>query len=156
VARAATVCGLCEGLALTTATADWTTYETIGGLHPVGGNQLEFRAGQLVRAIQNRHWLVIDELNRSNFHRAFGQLFTILSGQTVELPYTHPRSGKAVVLRVEVDELPPEGPEIVVIPRSWRLIATMNVFDKSLLFEMSFALMRRFAFVEIPAPEDTI
>jgi hypothetical protein len=28
----------------------------------------------------------------------------------------------------------------------------MNVFDKSLLFEMSFALMRRFAFVEVPSP----
>jgi hypothetical protein len=28
----------------------------------------------------------------------------------------------------------------------------MNVFDKSLLFEMSFALMRRFAFIEVPAP----
>jgi hypothetical protein len=28
----------------------------------------------------------------------------------------------------------------------------MNVFDKSLLFEMSFALMRRFAFIEVPSP----
>jgi len=156
VARAAKGCGLCEGSTLTTATADWTTYETIGGLHPVGGNQLEFRPGQLVQAIQNRHWLVIDELNRSNFDRAFGQLFTILSGQTVELPYTHPGSGKAVMLRIEVDERPPEDPEIVVIPQSWRLIATMNVFDKSLLFQMSFALMRRFAFIEVPAPADTI
>ncbi|HYO01684.1 MAG TPA: hypothetical protein VET27_07230 [Mycobacterium sp.] len=32
----------------------------------------------------------------------------------------------------------------------------MNVFDKSLLFEMSFALMRRFAFIEVPAPADAI
>ena len=28
----------------------------------------------------------------------------------------------------------------------------MNVFDKFLLFEMSYALMRRFAFIEVPAP----
>jgi hypothetical protein len=28
----------------------------------------------------------------------------------------------------------------------------MNVFDKSLLFEMSFALMRRFAFIEVASP----
>ena len=28
----------------------------------------------------------------------------------------------------------------------------MNVFDKSLLFEMSFALMRRFASIEVPSP----
>jgi len=30
----------------------------------------------------------------------------------------------------------------------------MNVFDKSLLFEMSYALMRRFAFIEVPSPSD--
>src|SRR5207248_1273024 len=34
--------------------------------------------------------------------------------------------------------------------------ATMNVFDKSLLFEMSFALMRRFAFIEVPSPPDPV
>jgi hypothetical protein len=28
----------------------------------------------------------------------------------------------------------------------------MNVFDKALLFEMSYALMRRFAFIEVPCP----
>ena len=30
----------------------------------------------------------------------------------------------------------------------------MNVFDKNLLFEMSYALMRRFAFVEVTCPSD--
>lgn len=30
----------------------------------------------------------------------------------------------------------------------------MNVFDKNLLFEMSFALMRRFAFIEVVPPDD--
>ena len=42
--------------------------------------------------------------------------------------------------------------DVLEIPQSWRIIATMNVFDKTLLFEMSFALMRRFAFVEVPSP----
>jgi hypothetical protein len=41
---------------------------------------------------------------------------------------------------------------VLTVPASWRVIATMNVFDKSLLFEMSFALMRRFAFIEVPSP----
>ncbi len=31
----------------------------------------------------------------------------------------------------------------------------MNVFDKSLLFEMSFALMRRFAFIEVAVARAT-
>jgi hypothetical protein len=44
----------------------------------------------------------------------------------------------------------------IPVPRRWRLIATMNVFDKALLFEMSYALMRRFAFIEVPAPEDSV
>ena len=30
----------------------------------------------------------------------------------------------------------------------------MNAFDKNLLFEMSFALMRRFAFIEVVPPEE--
>jgi hypothetical protein len=42
------------------------------------------------------------------------------------------------------------------VPNSWRVIATMNVFDKSLLFEMSFALMRRFAFIEVASPPDEV
>jgi hypothetical protein len=32
----------------------------------------------------------------------------------------------------------------------------MNVFDKSLLFEMSFALMRRFAFIEVASPSTSV
>ena len=30
----------------------------------------------------------------------------------------------------------------------------MNMFDKNLLFEMSFALMRRFTFIEVPSPDE--
>jgi hypothetical protein len=30
----------------------------------------------------------------------------------------------------------------------------MNVFDKNLLFDMSYALMRRFAFIEVGTPSD--
>ena len=32
----------------------------------------------------------------------------------------------------------------------------MNVFDKTMLFEMSFALMRRFAFVEVASPSNDV
>ena len=32
----------------------------------------------------------------------------------------------------------------------------MNVFDKTLLFEMSYALMRRFAFIEVPSPDPKV
>jgi MoxR-like ATPase len=147
--------GWCPGRMLTTATADWTTYETIGGLLPAeSGDGLEFRDGIFLEAIRQGDWLVIDELNRSNFDRAFGQLFTVLSGQSVLLPYRDRRSGRRIQLCPDQAAAAQDGTdlEVIAIPNTWRIIATMNVFDKSLLFEMSFALMRRFAFIEVPSP----
>jgi MoxR-like ATPase len=140
---------------LTTATADWTTYETIGGLKPTSSGGLSFAEGHFLEAIERNQWLVIDELNRSNFDRAFGQLFTVLSGQAVELPYERTSGAGRLVIRPGTSESRVTG-DVINVPDSWRVIATMNVFDKSLLFEMSFALMRRFAFVEIPAPEESV
>ena len=83
---------LCTGYLPTTATTEWTTFETIGGFQPTAEG-LIFRPGMFVDAIESGRWLVIDELNRSNFDRAFGQLFTVLSGQAVVLPFK--RGGRA-------------------------------------------------------------
>src|SRR5262249_15597946 len=72
VAELAADAGLCRGFVLTTATSDWTTYETIGGLQPSPEDQtLVFKEGHFLQAIRSDEWLVIDELNRSNFDRAF-------------------------------------------------------------------------------------
>jgi MoxR-like ATPase len=145
---------LCSGYTLTTATADWTTYETIGGLRPAeSGTALEFREGLFLEAAR---WLIVDELNRSNFDRAFGQLFTVLSGQSVVLPYEEAKRGRRLVLAPEGTEAGYNAEQYAVlrICKSWRIVATMNVFDKSLLFEMSFALMRRFAFIEVASPSE--
>lgn len=147
--------GLCSGYQLTTATADWTTYETIGGLRPSKSDgSLEFQEGLFLNAIKAEQWLVIDELNRSNFDRAFGQLFTVLSGQSVVLPYEEPKSKKpiALVLEAGADDYSTADYAVLRVPKAWRIVSTMNVFDKSLLFEMSFALMRRFAFIEVASP----
>lgn len=157
VAEAAQKAGLCTGFMPTTATADWTTYETIGGLRPRGTDKLEFEEGHFLQAIRKNHWLLIDELNRSQFDRAFGQLFTVLSGQPVVLPYSRPEAnGKPLVLLPPRAQSPIADGDVLNIPKSWRIIATMNVFDKSLLFEMSFALMRRFAFIEVASPPPEI
>jgi MoxR-like ATPase len=157
VAEAAQQAGLCTGFMPTTATADWTTYETIGGLRPKGADKLEFEEGHFLQAIRKNQWLVIDELNRSQFDRAFGQLFTVLSGQPVVLPYSRPEANNRplVLLPTGAESPIPDG-DVLQIPESWRIIATMNVFDKSLLFEMSFALMRRFAFIEVASPPSAI
>lgn len=152
IASVAAANGICAGYLMTTATADWTTYETIGGLKPDVDAGLSFQEGHFLDAIEKNQWLVIDELNRSNFDRAFGQLFTVLSGQAVELPYERRAGGGRVALVPAGATHGFLGADILEVPASWRVIATMNVFDKSLLFEMSFALMRRFAFIEVPSP----
>jgi len=143
---------LCTGYLPTTATTEWTTFETIGGLQPTADG-LIFRPGLFVDAIENGRWLVIDELNRSNFDRAFGQLFTVLSGSPVVLPFRRKGQVKPVSL-VPAGVEPPTDSDPIRVPAGWRIIATMNVFDKNLLFEMSYALMRRFAFIEVGSPSD--
>lgn len=140
------------GFLPTTATSEWTSYETIGGLQP-GADGLQFRPGLFVEAIIAGQWLVIDEMNRSNFDRAFGQLFTVLSGSAVVLPYKRSGSTQPVSLVPPAVE-PPVGTDPIRVPAAWRIVATMNVFDKNLLFEMSYALMRRFAFIEVATPDD--
>src|SRR4051795_1094416 len=87
----------CTGFLPTTATSEWTTFETIGGLQPTADG-LIYRPGLFVDAIESGRWLVIDELNRSNFDRAFGQLFTVLSGPPGVLPFE--RAGQSAPLSI--------------------------------------------------------
>jgi DNA polymerase III delta prime subunit len=143
----------CTGFLPTTATSEWTTFETIGGLQPTADG-LIYRPGLFVDAIESGRWLVIDELNRSNFDRAFGQLFTVLAGQAVVLPFKRKGQTKPISL-VPSGEEPPEKTDMIRVPANWRIIATMNVFDKNLLFDMSYALMRRFAFIEVGTPPES-
>src|SRR3954464_7802648 len=145
---------LCTGYLPTTATTEWTTFETIGGFQPTNEGFI-YRPGLFIEALESGRWLVIDELNRSNFDRAFGQLFTVLSGQPVVLPFK--RAGQSKPLSIVPHGVePPAETEPIRVPPRWRIIATMNVFDKNLLFEMSYALMRRFAFVEVTSPSDDV
>ncbi|WP_415381629.1 AAA family ATPase [Halosimplex sp. TS25] len=146
---------------LTTATADWSTFDTVGGYMPEstegGSDELSFTPGVVLNRLKERQTdrqvnepLVIDELNRADIDKAFGQLFTLLSGQSVQLPYT--RDGEEIELlsAVETDRRP--SPHQYVVPQSWRIFATMNTYDKTSLYEMSYAFMRRFAFIRVGAP----
>jgi MoxR-like ATPase len=147
--------GLARGQILATATSDWSTYDTIGGLSPRSDGTLKFKTGRFLQALEEEKWLIVDELNRSNFDRAFGPLFTALSGADVDLPYEDGDSG--LPIRIRAESRPSlEGTHEVVVPENWRMLATINNFDKSLLFEMSFALMRRFAFIEVPSPAEEV
>lgn len=151
VARVAERAGQCHGHVVATATADWSTYETVGGYRPRRDGQLEFAPGVVLQAIRDRHWLVLDEMNRANTDRALGPLFTVLSGQTVTLPQEE--QGRPVRIRfADPDDQPEPTFSDYVVPIGWRIVATTNVLDRALLFDLSYALMRRFAFVEVSCP----
>ena len=99
---------------------------------------------------------MIDEINRSDIDKAFGQLFSVLSGDSVELPYE--RQNQVEIVSVDRDEPNDElrriasNPDAFPVTPSWRLLTTMNTYDKASLYEMSYAFMRRFNFVHVSIP----
>jgi MoxR-like ATPase len=140
-----------------TATADWTTFDTIGGYMPKDGGALEFEPGIVLRSLERGRWLVIDELNRADIDKAFGPLFTLLSsageadgGEDVTLPFR--RSDKSI--RIVWADRRDEASSPYALTPTWRLIGTLNVRDKASLFQLSFAFLRRFAVIDIPLPSE--
>ncbi|GAC1479300.1 MAG: hypothetical protein NVS1B12_16430 [Acidimicrobiales bacterium] len=144
---------LCGGHLTTTATSNWTVDHTVG----VGGGDERdvFQAGVVVEAIEAGRWLIIDELNRADIDKAFGELLTVLSGQAVVLPFRRTSFADHLSLVPHGASVPPRT-EPIRIPRTWRIVCTMNDQDRSLLFTLSHALMRRFAFVHVDPPEDDV
>jgi MoxR-like ATPase len=142
---------------IATATADWTTFDTIGGYIPRDGSALEFEPGIVLRSLQRGRWLVIDELNRADIDKAFGPLFTLLAssgeadgaGESVVLPFKKDDRN----IRIVWAETREDAQSPYALTPVWRLIGTLNVRDKATLFQLSFAFLRRFAVVEVPLPE---
>ncbi|HXH04433.1 MAG TPA: AAA family ATPase, partial [Candidatus Competibacteraceae bacterium] len=81
--------------------------------------------------------LVVDEINRGDLPRTFGELITLLEpGRRGELKVRLPLSG-----------------ELLTLPPNLYLIGTMNSADRSIV-TLDAALRRRFAFLELnPRPE---
>jgi MoxR-like ATPases len=153
------------GYQITTATADWSTFDTVGGFMPEKNSEngnLEFNAGQVLNRFkqdgsQENELLVIDEINRSDIDKAFGQLFTLLSGQDIQLPYTADNEEEIEVIPGGSNSAPDTPDEHqYVMPESFRILATMNSYDKTSLYEMSYAFMRRFAFIRVDAPDEDL
>jgi hypothetical protein len=155
-----------SGYKAATATADWTTFETIGGYMPEReGTRLEFREGIVLRSIREDSWCIVDELNRGDVDRAIGPLLTLLAGSdqaaVVDLPQLHVVGGgearrlEPVRIRRDLSRArsgQDKDSGDYVIGRNWRLLATMNTQDRGSLFPLTAALARRFATVYVGVP----
>ncbi|EIJ81805.1 ATPase associated with various cellular activities AAA_5 [Bacillus methanolicus PB1] len=143
-----------DGYILSTATDDWSTFDTIGGYmpDPNDSGKLKFHEGLVLKSIEQNKWLIIDELNRADIDKAFGQLFTVLSGKDVELPFKSNNQTIKIKHHNKENSYYDSSTSTYYIGQNWRVIGTMNTFDKNSLFALSYAFMRRFAFIEIPIP----
>jgi len=132
---------------IVTANAEWSNFDVIGGISPDDSGGYYFKDGYVAEAAKlceksivetgRPHYLVIDEFNRANIDEAFGKLFTVFEYRDKQPLLTHKETKGAPFM------MPPE----------FRIIGTMNTQDKNTLFNVGFALMRRFAFVEIGLPD---
>lgn len=150
-----------------TATADWSTYDVIGGLQPsidaaAGGTEvLKPWLGHVPRAAitcadkiaQNDddpaeqpvqgHWLIVDEFNRADIDKALGPLYTVLGG-----------GGGPGRRRLPLwfgDDTPRQE---CWIPDRFRIVGTLNSVDTAYVFTLSQGLQRRFQFVHVGVPTE--
>ncbi|HMO00359.1 MAG TPA: AAA family ATPase [Miltoncostaeaceae bacterium] len=146
-----------------TATADWSTFDVIGGLQPamgdIGTEVLKPWLGHVPRAAlrcadaialhekdaaanpAQAHWLIIDEFNRAEIDKAIGPLYTVLGG-----------GGGPERRRLPLwfgDK--PETQE-AWIPDRFRIIGTLNSVDTAYVYTLSQGLQRRFQFVHVGVP----
>jgi DNA polymerase III delta prime subunit len=136
-----------------TGSADWSSQDLIGGYQPMGDGKISFIPGILLKNFDKP--LIIDELNRCDIDKVLGPLFTVLSKSETTLPY------RVDVTKRESDhyrilgEYDPEAKDPVYSPHpNWRIIATINTIDKASLYQMSYALSRRFAWIFVDFPAD--
>ena len=113
------------------ATAEWSRYHVIGGLNL----EKEWNDGKVLEAAKEEKWLLIDEFNRADINKAFGEMFLAIEDMEINLTS---------------EEHKVNGEKTIKIPKEFRMIGTMNDYDKNLLLtELSYGLITRFAFVDI-------
>ena len=163
-----------------TANAHWSRLDVIGGM-VLKGSKPAWRSGYLVKALVEHvrcrrqeygpRWrgayLIIDEVNRADVDKAFGEFFTIFAGVD---PSEWVIPSELVEEIRSFDERDVYGEEFLRfidegmfepvdgigyrVPRDFRVICTMNYVDARNLFVVGEAFTRRFARILVPYPSD--
>ena len=146
-----------------TTNSDWTTYDSIGGLQPTanedGREVIEGKNGYVVSSVlkccdlivqhennggkSQGNWLILDELNRCELDKVFGDLFTALGSDSSEVE-------RVINLWYQKDQ----NKKMIYIPNRFRIIGAMNNVDKNFVNDISQGLSRRFTFIDILPPEE--
>ncbi|HEY1682156.1 MAG TPA: AAA family ATPase [Candidatus Tumulicola sp.] len=142
-----------NGFTLVTGSADWTSQDLIGGYQPIGDGKISFIPGIMLRSFDRP--IIIDELNRCDIDKVLGPMFTVLSGHTTTLPYRVDVANRDSEQYQIFGTFQPGYAEPKYSPGpEWRILATINTIDKASLYQMSYALSRRFAWIFIDVPID--
>ncbi|RLG22478.1 hypothetical protein DRN85_10695 [Methanosarcinales archaeon] len=165
---------------IATANAHWSRFDVIGGM-VLRGSAPAWRSGYLIKALVEHlvcrqggcgsRWrgayLIIDEVNRADVDKAFGEFFTVFAGvdpsewvlpeylvEEIRSFDEHDSYGRRLLEFVDRGVLERADGVGYRIPGDFRVICTMNYVDARNLFMVGEAFTRRFARIHVPYPDN--